>query len=144
MKCPRDGTELAKVNAAGIELDKCHNCDGLWLDYGELEALRKKKLSGLEENVEREYGNPTFVTGEKSGYMRCPRCGEEGRLSRHHVSYFQAPVQVDRCQKCFGIWLDDCELDLLIEDKKAMDKELSEGRLMAAFKSLAKLFGSKD
>src|SRR5690606_32745876 len=89
MKCPRDGTELQTVVAAGVELDKCHKCDGLWLDYGELEALRKKKVSGIEEELERTYGDPQFKTGEVSGYMRCPRCDDdEGRLTRHHVSYF--------------------------------------------------------
>ena len=143
MKCPRDGTELQAVNAAGVEIDKCHKCDGLWLDYGELEALRDKKLSGLEETMEKEYGNPEYRAGEVAGFMRCPRCGEAGRLSRQHVSYFHAPVQVDRCQQCFGLWLDDRELDLLIEDRKAMDKELGESRLVAACKSLARLFGGK-
>lgn len=140
MKCPRDGTQLQVVRAAGVELDKCHKCDGLWLDAGELKALRSKRASGLEEEMERRYGNPKFETNEVSGYMRCPRCGEEGRLSRHHVSYFHAPVQVDRCQNCFGIWLDDRELDLLLDDKKVMDKQLNENRFVAACKSLAGLF----
>ena len=140
MKCPQDGSPLDPVDVRGIEIDKCHQCDGMWLDYGELESIRKMSLNEIEEELEEKYGSPTVKTGEVSGYMRCPRCGEEGRLMRHHVSYFHAPVQVDRCQTCHGIWLDDQELDALLDDKQEMDQELSNSRIVAMCRSLARRF----
>ena len=79
MKCPRDGTELQAVNVNGVELDKCHQCDGLWLDYGELKSIRNMKLSDVEEELEQKYGNPEVKPGQVDAYMRCPRCGENGR-----------------------------------------------------------------
>ncbi len=138
MKCPHDGSQLQSVNVRGVEVDKCHQCDGLWLDHGELKALRAMDLGDIEEVIEHQYGNPTVKAGEVDGYMRCPRCGEEGRLMRHHVSYFHKPVQVDRCQQCCGMWLDDEELNSLMRDKEKMDEEVSSNRFIAKCRSLAR------
>ena len=139
MKCPQDGAELQAVDVGGVELDKCHQCDGLWLDYGELKAIRNMDLGEIEEELEKKYGNPEVKEGNPDGFMRCPRCGEEGRLMRHHVS-FMTPVEVDRCQQCHGMWLDDTELDKLLLDKKQMDQELSNKGVIAMCKALAKRF----
>ena len=140
MKCPRDGSELQAVDVGGVELDKCHKCDGLWLDYGELKVIRKMELGEIEEHLEQKYGNPEVQPTRNDGYMRCPRCGEEGRLMRHHVSYMK-PVEVDRCQQCHGIWLDDTELDALLVDRQKMDKELRSQGVIAFCKALARKFG---
>ncbi len=134
MKCPRDGTELERVDVIGVDLDKCHQCDGIWLDYGELEALRALKIEHVEEVLEQKYGNPPVKPHQVEAYMRCPRC-EDGRLSSHHISYF-VPVRVDRCQTCHGIWLDDTELDALLADRKKMDQEVGDKSLLAALKGL--------
>jgi Zn-finger nucleic acid-binding protein len=43
--CPRDGRQLMRVYSAGgssIVLDSCPQCQGIWLDGGELDALLKK------------------------------------------------------------------------------------------------------
>ena len=139
MKCPRDGAELRSVDAGGVELDKCHQCDGLWLDHGELKTIRNMDLGEIEETLEERYGNPDVQQGNTDAYMRCPRCGEDGRLMRHHVSYVK-PVEVDRCQQCHGIWLDDTELDALLVDKKKMDQEFGSQGVIAFCKALAKRF----
>ena len=138
MKCPRDGSELQPVDVAGVELDKCHKCDGLWLDYSELKTIRDTNLGGIEEELEQKYGNPDVEPAKADGYMRCPRC-DAGRLMRHHVSYMK-PVEVDRCQQCHGIWLDDTELDALLVDKQKMEKELDNKGVIAFCKALARKF----
>jgi len=139
MKCPRDGSELQAVDVGGVELDKCHKCDGLWLDYGELKTIRSMNLDEVEEQLEQKYGNPDVQPAKVDAYMRCPRCGDEGRLMRHHVSYMK-PVEVDRCQQCQGIWLDDTELDALLTDKQKMEKELGNKGVIAFCKALARSF----
>jgi Zn-finger nucleic acid-binding protein len=119
MKCPRDGTALARLKILGVEIDKCHRCDGIWCDPGELERIRDAKQSRLEEEIERIYGNPKIQPGSVDGYMRCPRCSD-GRLQQFTYT-FQKPVRLDRCEKCFGIWLDDRELDTVIEEKRELE-----------------------
>jgi Zn-finger nucleic acid-binding protein len=118
MKCPRDGAELAKLRILGLDLDKCHSCDGIWCDRGELERLRDARLNDLEETIERIYGNPKVKPGEVKGFMKCPAC--DGRLQRQVYSFTQW-VQTDRCEKCMGVWLDDRELNAIIDAQKELD-----------------------
>jgi uncharacterized protein len=139
MKCPRDGTHLAKVILDGVELDKCHKCDGIWCDRDEMEGLRDKKLPEVEELLEQKYGNPSFQEGKPDAHMRCPRCGEDARLIEYTVSYGK-PVNIDRCQQCFGVWLDDQELNSIVEEKKKVDKIKPEGPLLALLRSVSAAF----
>ncbi|MGR3761896.1 TFIIB-type zinc ribbon-containing protein [Roseobacteraceae bacterium NS-SX3] len=39
MKCPIDGTELKMADRAGVEIDYCPQCRGVWLDRGELDKI---------------------------------------------------------------------------------------------------------
>jgi hypothetical protein len=38
-RCPKCGAELISVPYRGIELDKCSRCQGVWLDFGELDQV---------------------------------------------------------------------------------------------------------
>jgi len=137
MKCPRDGTKLAPVTVGGIQIDKCHQCDGLWFDRGELEQIRQLDQIDIEEQIEREFGNPTFEPGKVDGYMRCPRC-PKGRLQQ--VTYtLQKRVKIDRCESCFGIWIDDTELDSIVGEERALEKVASSSSFRAFLRSASQL-----
>ncbi len=139
MKCPRDGTTLAPVTILGIQLDKCHQCDGLWCDRGELDRLRDAKVEDIEEALERKYGDPQYEEGEAEGHMRCPNCGD-ARLIAHHYSYIQ-PVKIDRCERCLGVWLDDGELNAIAGEKKSLDEAEDAGKLRTFLRAVAKRIG---
>lgn len=49
MRCPKCGMELIAIDYKGIEVDKCSECEGVWLDAGELEAVSKLEKSGLDK-----------------------------------------------------------------------------------------------
>ena len=140
MKCPKDGTKLERVEILGLELDKCHRCDGLWFDRGELERIRDAKVPDVEEVLERKYGDPDYEEGTVAGHMRCPRCGEDARLMRHQYTYTE-PVAVDRCMSCYGIWLDDGELNAIIGEKKTIDQIKDPGRLQGFLQAMGRLIG---
>lgn len=44
MKCPIDETELVMSERAGIEIDYCPQCRGVWLDRGELDKIVERSL----------------------------------------------------------------------------------------------------
>ena len=138
MKCPRDGTQLRRVIVAGIELDKCHKCDGIWCDRGEMARLRDTKLTGVEELLEQKYGNPAYQESATQGHMLCPRC-EEARLQEYRYTYVN-PVRVDRCEQCFGVWLDDEELNAIVREKKELDQVEPGSRLRGLLRSIGKAF----
>ncbi len=39
MKCPKCGMDLAEIDYRGLKIDKCTDCEGVWLDPGELESI---------------------------------------------------------------------------------------------------------
>ena len=141
MKCPRDGAELQRANVAQIELDKCHQCDGIWFDAGELEALSNSGISDIEDEIEQQYGDPPVKSGDVTGYMRCPRC-EDGRLNQFHYTYIK-PVKVDRCDTCLGIWLDKNELKAIIGEKKDLQDLESQTHFQRFIGSFLKMWSKK-
>ncbi|HPD17902.1 MAG TPA: zf-TFIIB domain-containing protein [Planctomycetota bacterium] len=142
MNCPRDGAALARVKLLGLDLDKCHQCDGIWLDRGELERLRDAKVSGVEEALEKKYGNPQVQDGAVSAHMRCPRC-KDARLLRYTYTYLN-PVSIDRCERCHGVWVDDGELDAILGEKQKLDEMKDPGPLRAFARALGRLVGRKE
>jgi hypothetical protein len=44
--CPEDGTKMTLVEAAGVAIDVCPKCNGVWLDDDEIEQLQSVGLSG--------------------------------------------------------------------------------------------------
>lgn len=49
MRCPKCGMELIEIDYKGIKVDKCSECEGIWLDSGELEAVSKLEKGGLDK-----------------------------------------------------------------------------------------------
>lgn len=39
MVCPKCHGQMATYNRSGVQIEQCANCRGIFLDYGELEAL---------------------------------------------------------------------------------------------------------
>ena len=97
--------------------------------FNELEKLRDSRLEELEEALERKYGNPSCEHEEVEDYMRCPRCGD-ARLHRYNYTYVSR-VSIDRCSRCYGVWLDDGELNAIITEQKTMQDADAKGRLGA-------------
>jgi uncharacterized protein len=49
MRCPKCGMELIEIDYKNIKIDRCSECEGIWLDAGELETVSKFKKSGLDK-----------------------------------------------------------------------------------------------
>ncbi len=41
MQCPKCGMKLVEIDYKGIKIDKCSECEGVWLDAGELDAVSR-------------------------------------------------------------------------------------------------------
>ncbi len=95
MKCPRHGAELVVEHHKGIEIDRCPECSGRWLDHHELDILEDKAYDD-----ERPKG--TRVYGRRSSELRCPRCGELMQA----FNYRARNLEIDYCAQEHGFWLD--------------------------------------
>ncbi len=49
MRCPKCGMELIEIDYKEIKIDKCSECEGIWLDAGELEAVSKLEKTGIDK-----------------------------------------------------------------------------------------------
>lgn len=49
MRCPKCGMELIEIDYKGIKIDRCSECEGIWLDAGELETVSKLEKSGIDK-----------------------------------------------------------------------------------------------
>ncbi|MFW6044526.1 MAG: zf-TFIIB domain-containing protein [Planctomycetota bacterium] len=98
-KCPQCGVSMeASRTSSGVEIDRCPECDGIWLDHGELREIVQAKIS--------ERANPRDMAAADRSERMCPDCERE--LFEHHFG--DSSVRIDQCIHCAGIFLDSGEL----------------------------------
>jgi Zn-finger nucleic acid-binding protein len=112
MNCPVCQTALIVVEHAGIEIDWCLDCRGLWFDEGELELLGEKSGRRLEaEEMGRRRGDVV-----ERGDRKCPRCHK--KMERLLLDLpGDATIEADRCS-AHGFWLDRGELGGIIRSRE--------------------------
>jgi len=104
MNCPRCNSELKVEDYEGIEVDRCLGCQGMWLDYGELEQLEEVVLD--EDEI-----TGTIVFSRFKGELLCPKCGK----AMQRFNYRAYDVELDFCEQGHGTWLDAGEEKRVLE-----------------------------
>jgi len=102
---------MAEVRYAGVVVDRCTGCSGLWFDAREMEMLLTTK--GADKAIDT--GNP--ATGKQMDSIDaipCPR-GHVPKMIRM-VDHEQTHVWYERCPVCGGTWLDAGEFTDLKHD----------------------------
>lgn len=95
MKCPHDGTDLAKEDLRDIEVDLCPKCHGRWLDLDELDKLEATVASTEEDR------RATVMYGERRSELKCPVCSKQMTTFQYRAH----AVELDSCAE-HGWWLD--------------------------------------
>jgi len=105
MNCPRcANTPLEQEINAGMEVDRCPACGGLWLDTGEGELIsRPGEIPAAV--IEQVAALDTHRAVDGSETLTCPRCANG--MQREH--YAESSIEIDRC--VCGVWLDAGELE---------------------------------
>ncbi len=127
--CPVCRVPLKQVTVKEhLQIDVCQTCRGIWFDKNELtQAHTEGQLP------DKLMGRPN-LTRDK---VICQSCGAHNERSKKICERCQAPlefmcpvcseqleevpvgnVQIDRCNKCQGVWLDGGELALLFDEYK--------------------------
>ncbi|RPI18949.1 MAG: hypothetical protein EHM58_03575 [Ignavibacteriae bacterium] len=112
MKCPIDKTELENQKYESIvTADVCPECEGMFLDKGELEQIEsmitddyKNNLSNLPDDIEEAY---EMSKQESAPAINCPKCDAE--MERKEYGY-SSQILIDQCTNCGGIWLNKNEI----------------------------------
>jgi len=54
IKCPRCHIWLRQITKNNITIDVCNNCEGMWLDKGEIEELIKLSKKKVRKNAQKK------------------------------------------------------------------------------------------
>lgn len=143
MNCPRCQCVLAaKTYEAGVEVNECPQCHGLWLDPGELDRIQQS----VERDYAAELGRPEDTVARSFEMARqralpavnCPKCGVE--MDRRECHY-SSGILVDQCADGDGYWLDRTELELLEAFSERMRQEERRDQQRGFFATLRRLLG---
>ena len=96
MNCPRDQAELVVEREHGIEVDRCPECNGRWLDHDELDRLEATVPSTEEQRL------ATIEYARRGSPLACPRCAKPMRA----FNYRAYDLELDACEDQHGFWLD--------------------------------------
>jgi Zn-finger nucleic acid-binding protein len=97
--CPRDQAELHIETHSGIDVDRCPQCKGGWLDEAELSQLEATVESTEEQRRAMiEYAN-------RPSDLACPKCGK----AMNAFNYRAYNLEIDVCEQRHGFWLDSGE-----------------------------------
>ncbi|WP_135501915.1 zf-TFIIB domain-containing protein [Roseovarius aestuariivivens] len=71
MKCPVDGDTLQMTERAGVEIDYCPTCRGVWLDRGELDKIIERSAPQAETAPQAR----VYPAGDNDGRRKKKRGG---------------------------------------------------------------------
>ena len=112
MNCPRCNSQLNLENYKGIEVDRCPQCQGMWLDYGELDQLEDTVL-------DKDELKGTIAFSAFQGKLSCPKCGQ----AMQRFNYRAYDLELDFCEQGHGTWLDAGEEKKVLQvmDQRIID-----------------------
>ena len=106
MKCPVCKESLIVVELDQVEIDHCVECKGVWLDAGELELLLG------ESDSARKFLDSMKKSSSSEKPRKCPIC--QRKMTKVEFAD-SARTVVDKCKNDHGIWLDQGELESLLQ-----------------------------
>ena len=106
-QCPRCENPMIVFERGGVQVDSCLGCGGTWLDAGELELIFERAGMTPEETARVLQPRKSGTRGQRP----CPRCGKKMRVERVGGEH---AVEIDRCPRGHGIWLDRGEMRALV------------------------------
>ncbi len=116
MDCPvcKDSAMIT-LELAGVEIDYCTVCGGIWLDAGELEILL-----GEPEKAKMLLQSFTVDTDSTEELRKCPICDK--KMQKVIAGSSRPVLLIDKCSRGDGLWFDKGELNDIFE-RAQLDKD---------------------
>jgi Zn-finger nucleic acid-binding protein len=119
--CPRcaGGTQLVARLIAGVLLDECPACCGVWLDAGAVDRVVRERREQSLSTLRQVLGPSQGLVGDPAGapaqparmYIRCPDCDQ----IMNRVNFARrSGILLDVC-RAHGTWFDAAELPRVVE-----------------------------
>ena len=132
MDCPRCNVPLRSETYTGVDIDRCPQCEGLWLDHSELDQLEDTVL-------DKDDMKGTMAYNLRPSDISCPKCSGPMTIFNYHA--YNLPI--DECDSQHGFWLDHGEEKRVLQLMEQRIKDLKRkyvaeeewGRLLGRLKS---------
>lgn len=114
IECPKCHIRMERLDTAGVEVDRCLRCGGIWLDQGELDTLLRARnvVAGAIARLDAGPAMPGAGTRHQVGQVDCPR----DRVRMTTVRDRRQPhIAFEACGRCGGVFMDRGELTDLSE-----------------------------
>tara|TARA_B100001750_G_C15309638_1_gene496571 strand:+ start:153 stop:590 length:438 start_codon:yes stop_codon:yes gene_type:complete len=121
MECPLCQIPLYETKYKRIEVDRCKNCHGMWLDYHELDELEDKTFDNDDLKG-------TLMYAVRDSKKSCPRCITIMKTFNYRA--YNLPIDV--CQNNDGFWLDKGEAEQV---EKLMQQRIKDLKRSASAES---------
>jgi Zn-finger nucleic acid-binding protein len=117
--CPYCKTGLREVIYEGTSILKCRQCEGIFVEQNKINRILVRTDKKFSEETIRmakailNDNSHSLLTPRDSRSVwkiKCPKC--DLAMGRQFFQY-SYPIEVDRCVRCYGIWFDKNELELL-------------------------------
>jgi uncharacterized protein len=82
LQCPKCRGTMRSYNRNGVHIEQCDNCRGIFLDYGELEALNRLESQWQAPPPPPPHGAPVPPPGWGHGYGHGYGHGKRGGFAR--------------------------------------------------------------
>ncbi len=126
--CPDCQERMLPFLCGDVVIDKCVSCDGIWFDDLELGHF-KRSLDNIDWNLIDVDHKPE--PQPEHAISICPRC--PGEVLSKDVYGYNTKVEIKRCSKCEGIWIEIHHLLSLMELSK-LGQQIAPGiRAMAEY-----------
>ena len=107
MDCPVCKSAMITLELNDVEIDFCCDCNGIWLDSGEIELLiaNAQQTQTLLDSFK-------IAKNLTEKQRKCPICLK--KMQKISVSQSEATLIIDKCPKGHGLWFDKGELKEII------------------------------
>lgn len=95
-KCRLGMTDQAM--ARGVKVKLCPQCQGTWLDHGQLKELVGGRVS--------ERPGPRNLLHARRTEFKCPQCGLDLFEREFDAGIQKSGVMIEQCNRCAGMFLD--------------------------------------
>ena len=99
MVCPKCDSDMEKVTYQDVEIDRCTQCKGIWLDVFEKAELKAKKDSESVDTGDKDAGKEY----NKKTNVNCPKCLTP-MVSKEDIE--QIHIRYESCPSCHGVFYD--------------------------------------
>jgi Zn-finger nucleic acid-binding protein len=106
-RCPVCKTQADLIRYEGVPIYNCGSCGGHWLTQSKLDVILARREVVMPDPVKQKMLEIAAAADSRQG-LWCMTCARE-MVKEPFKGWSE--IQLDRCTKCGGLWLDRGELE---------------------------------